>query len=332
MKPERRVNVAVLLATYNGARFVEQQLRSLTANTAEFVVYWLDDHSTDNTREVVHKVAHSAGIGLQELHQSRHGGVPGVFFDLLEQVEADIYLFCDQDDIWQPGKIDAAVADLMPDLASPVLCFSDLLMFRDHAPQKRFRLSEVSGANAAAGLNEARLFMSGVVAGNTQAFTLPLRDMFLTHQVIARTHAIMHDTWMHLIAVAAGQVRLLPHAPTTLYRVHNDNASGAFGSWRGAGAGHFVVTWHQHQVIRRALARQAKGFMIAAPTLPAGRRLQRLLKIAELIAVLDRRQSLASLVRLARLRALWPSRRLALGLALTCLCGDATTEVGNSVV
>jgi len=58
-------------------------------------------------------------------------GVPGTFFQLLECVDADIYLFCDQDDIWQRGRIDATVAHLLPDLASPVLCSSDPLMFYD---------------------------------------------------------------------------------------------------------------------------------------------------------------------------------------------------------
>ena len=45
--------VAVLLATFNGGPFVDEQIRSLAANNTPFTLHWLDDHSTDNTREIV---------------------------------------------------------------------------------------------------------------------------------------------------------------------------------------------------------------------------------------------------------------------------------------
>jgi len=126
VKKPQDVDVAILLATYNGARFVEQQIRSLKDNDIKFTLHWLDDHSVDNTRETVRAAARSGDIELKEWHQPQHLGVPGAFFRLLECVEADVYLFCDQDDIWQPDKIDVTVGELLPDLELPVICFSDL--------------------------------------------------------------------------------------------------------------------------------------------------------------------------------------------------------------
>ena len=144
MKTQQHAKVAVLLATYNGARFIEPQINSFKENATPFTLHWLDDHSTDNNRDAVRASALRSGIDFREWHQPQHWGYPGAFFQLLECVDADIYLFCDQDDIWQPGKIDATVADLLPDISSPALCFSDPLIFEDGHSETR-RHSNVRG-------------------------------------------------------------------------------------------------------------------------------------------------------------------------------------------
>ena len=322
MKNASDVSVAVLLATYNGAKFVEEQLVSLTRNSARFILHWIDDHSTDDTRQIVRAVAAREGINVQEWHRDSHQGVPGTFFDLLERVEADIYLFCDQDDIWQPGKIDVAVRTLAPDLSKVALCSSDFLMFRDREHQNSHRLSVLTGLTPAAAVEESRLFMAMAANGHAQGFTRPLRDLFIKHKHVAREYAYMHDEWMHNLAVASGSVRFLSDVPTTLFRWHGGNTSGAFFVWRGKNPGHLGATWEQRQRLRRVLAHHARGFILAAPTLPPSEKLERVLKIARVISTLDQRQSLFSLVKLIRDGVMWPSRRLALGLAATCLCSS----------
>src|SRR5690349_5263864 len=79
--------VAVLLPTYNGARFVETQIRSLRENERPFTLHWIDDHSNDDTRQVVRDSAATSGIDLREWHQPEHQGWPGTFFQLLECVD-----------------------------------------------------------------------------------------------------------------------------------------------------------------------------------------------------------------------------------------------------
>jgi rhamnosyltransferase len=321
MKTQQHPKVALLLATYNGARFIEPQIRSLKDNATAFTLHWLDDHSTDNTREIVRAVTLDAGIDLCEWHQPQHQGVPGAFFQLLECVDADIYLFCDQDDIWQARKIDATVANLLPDIASAVLCFSDPLMFKDDEPGTFHRVSEViADAKLPEALQESRMFMAVVGCGNTVGFTRPLREIFLMHKDIARAYAGMHDAWMYLIAVASGTVRMLNNVPTTLYRRHGDNFSNVYFSPKG---NRIAWMWRLQQMCRRHFSRQAEGFILASATLPPSPKLERLLAISRLVATLDRRQSPAALVRLVRQRIMWPSKRSALWLAATCLCSDA---------
>jgi hypothetical protein len=319
----QHAKVAVLLATHNGGRFVEQQIESLKQNTSAFTLHWLDDHSTDNTREIVRTTALNSCIEMEEWHRPEHQGVPGAYFQLLECVDADIYLFCDQDDIWQPGKIDEAVANLLPDMKLPTLCFSDPLLFKDSEPNIYHRLSEVSGEKTEVALQESRLFTATVAVGHTQGFTRPLREIFVKHKDIARTHAHMHDAWMYIIAVASGTARILSNAPTTLYRRHGNNVGNALSTWRGTGSGRLALTWRQHQSLRQILSRRAKGFILAAPTLPPGPKLQRLLSIARLVSTLERRQSPVALVRLLHRDIMPPSRRFAIGLAAACLCSDA---------
>jgi glycosyltransferase involved in cell wall biosynthesis len=312
----QHLDVAVLLATYNGARYIEPQIASLKENATPFTLHWLDDHSADGTREAVRAAALKSHIHLREWHQPQHVGVPFAFFQLLECVEADFYLFCDQDDIWQPGKIDATVANLLPDAASTVLCFSDPLMFFENEPGRFHRQSDLfADAKAPRALQESRLFMSLIASGHTQGFTRSLRDIYVCNKDIARSYAAMHDFWMYLIAVGSGTVRLLSDVPTTLYRQHDTNFSKFITGSKS--------TWGLQQVFRRAVARQAAGFILASATFPPGAKLERLLAIARLVSTLDRRQSLSALVRLARRHAMWPSRRSAAWLSATCLCTDA---------
>ncbi len=324
MSRQGQLEVAVLLASYNGARYVQQQIKSLTCNDTKVTLHWLDDHSTDNTREVVRGAARDLGISLREWHQPRHLGIPEAFFQLLECAEADIYLFCDQDDIWQAGKIDVTVANLLPDLRSPAICFTDPLLFLDDKPGSYFRVcSDIFDARLEDALQDSRIFMPAVGNGNTQGFTRPLRELYLGHKDIARAHAFMHDTWMYSIGVASGTVRYLGDSPTTLYRWHGGNLCAGLVDFKTRGPPRLRLTWKQHQLRRRSISRNAEGFILASETLPQSVKLDHLLTIAKLVARIHNRQSLSAIINLTRRRALWPNHRLALGLAAACLCSNA---------
>lgn len=322
----RPPQVAVLLATYNGAQFVDAQIASLTKNNTKFTLHWLDDHSTDNTRDVVRACAETHHVDLREWHQDCHLGVPGTFFQLVECVQADIYLFCDQDDIWQSGKIDAVVANLTPELESPVLCFSECLMFRED-PSTYYRVWEQLGIKLPAGVQESRSLMTNPVFGQSCALTGALRNVYLRHSAIARTHAFMHSWWFYLIAHATGNVRVLFDVPATLYRRHcgNATAAAAYGPHL-RGYRYVVAMWRMQQWLRRGVSRQAKGFILASETLAPSARVDRLLSTARIVATLDKRQSPLTFLRLARSRAMWPHWQRALWFAVACLCCNAGAQ------
>ncbi len=287
-----RAQVAVLLATYNGERFIDAQIASLQRNATPFTLHWIDDNSTDNTREAVRRAAAKSAISLREWHHPEHLGVPATFFRLLECVDAEFYFFCDQDDIWQPGKIDVAVESLRAEVHSPALCFSDPLMFYDDEPEVFQRISDVLDIDTQTALQDSRSLMSGPPAGPTIGFNRALRDIFISHKEIAKQHAIMHTWWMYLIAVASGTARMLSDVPTALYRRHANNVTGFyFGRRSQGGIRQIAASWRTQQWMRRGISRQANGFILAANTLPGGAKLERLLAIARIVATLNLRQS-----------------------------------------
>ena len=314
------VKVAVLLATFNSSKYIEQQIASLRDNTTPFTLHWLDDQSTDDTRVLVESVTARVGIELVAWHQPLKQGVPGAFFELLDHVQADIYLFCDHDDIWQPGKIDATVADLRPRVDRPELCFSEPLVFDDSRPRELRRYFELAGLTAAASQQLSRAFALNPAIGNTVGFTRPLREIYLGHSAVARGNAVMHDWWMHLLALNLGSSRLLSDVPTTLYRQHRENA---FGVGLGGRRRTLALMWERQQRYRRLVARQARGFLLAAPGLAPGPALPGLLSAASMMQTLDRRQHLSQLLALLRHRVLLLPWRRALWLILVCAVSNA---------
>lgn len=313
-------NVAILLATHNSGALIDQQMRSLRENSAKFTLHWLDDHSSDDTRTVVHDLTARLGLHLVTWHQPHRLGVPGAFFKLLDCVSADIYLFCDHDDIWQAGKIDATVANLIPDVAWPALCYSEPWVFNDNESQNLRRYYNLRGVRSAAAQISSRAFILNPAVGNTVGFTRPLRELYLVHRDIARTHAVMHDWWMYLLALSTGNSRMLVDVPTTLYRLHRNNAVGV-----GLGKSRLSLSrvWRRLQHNRRLVARQATGFVLAAANMKRVPQLEQMTAIARDVQFLDRRQTFSKVLRLLWRRQLQVPWRHALLLAAVSLVSNA---------
>ena len=120
--------VNVLLSTYNGARYIQQQLDSLFAQTyANMTIYIRDDGSTDNTLSLIipYLSRKEKQIILLDNREKLNIGYMKSFWLLLkESGDADYYAFCDQDDVWLPDKIEAGVRALSKKDPSIPLLFS----------------------------------------------------------------------------------------------------------------------------------------------------------------------------------------------------------------
>lgn len=127
--------VNVLLSTYNGARYIQQQLDSLFAQTyANMTIYIRDDGSTDNTLSLIipYLSRKEKKIILLDNRENQNIGYMKSFWLLLkESGDADYYAFCDQDDVWLPDKIEAGVRALSKKDPSIPLLFSSSFDYCD---------------------------------------------------------------------------------------------------------------------------------------------------------------------------------------------------------
>ncbi len=223
--------VAVLLSTFEGARFLPQQLESILQQSyPRWTLLWRDDGSVDATSSVMRAFGQQAGEGRSRMAagEAGHLGIAGSFLVLLRQVPRDaIAAFADQDDIWLPEKLRRgveALAGVTP--GEPALYFArQQLVDQDLAP---LGLSPYRGSPAAfpAALTQ------NVATGCT---------MMLNPAAVALVSAsdpppgTLHDWWSYLVVSAAGGRLIADPEPVVLYRQHHRNAVGAPHStiWRG---------------------------------------------------------------------------------------------------
>lgn len=105
--------VAVLMATYNGEKFLRQQMDSiLSQQNVDISVFVRDDHSTDNTVAIINEYAERTGRVSLLNHKPNQLRVTKNFYSIVKEVDlssVDFMAYSDQDDIWLPGKMNAAI-------------------------------------------------------------------------------------------------------------------------------------------------------------------------------------------------------------------------------
>lgn len=196
--PHNYPAVAVVMSTYNGMPYVEEQIRSVLAQQGvEVSLYVRDDGSSDGTVEFLRDREET---GELTLIQGGNLGVVGSFIELLGLVPAEFewVALCDQDDIWRPDKLARAVAALsqgrqdVPRLYCSEYTFCDERM----EPTGRSHLNLI-------GVGFSTLLYETKVSGNTTVINRRLCDMAAS----AGAEGVYgHDWWLGLIAAALGEL------------------------------------------------------------------------------------------------------------------------------
>ena len=221
--------VYILLAAYNGSAFVRQQVDSILSQTiSDFHLILSDDGSTDGTPALLESLAREHPDRITHYRSGqRFGCAQNHFMHLLQQFHGSGYImFCDQDDVWHPDKIEktlAAMKALEGSPAVPALVHTDLRVvdgsLRETAPSF-CRLSNLDGNRT--GLN--RLIVQNVVTGCTVMVNRALADIACRKPITEKL--LMHDWWLAILAAAVGKVGFLDEA-TIDYRQHGNNSVGA---------------------------------------------------------------------------------------------------------
>lgn len=223
--------IAVLLSTYNGERFLAQQLASLWQQTdQDFELVVRDDGSRDGTRGLLHaaRAERPARVRLLE-HDAARMGPKNSFACLLEHCDAPYLAFCDQDDHWLPHKLATLRAAIEAEEArsgadTPVLACSDAVVTDDALRTIHASYFVRHGIRTADGRDLAlpRLLFRNYAIGATTMINAALARRSRP----VPDAAVMHDWWCALVACVTGRTIVLGEA-LMLYRQHGDNAIGS---------------------------------------------------------------------------------------------------------
>ena len=215
MPPE----VSLLLSSFNGGRYLPEQLDSLLAqNYPNLLIKVRDDGSSDDTRPILK--SYEARYPNIRLNFGERLGIANSFFHLLRNNgdSSRYFAFCDQDDVWRPEKIERAVRKLsVVGSGIPALYCSRLeYVSQDLAHLKYSR-------RPARALAFQGALAENSATGCTMVLNRVARDMIV--ESIPR-RCIMHDWWCYLVISAFGVV-IYDDCPTVKYRLHASNDTGA---------------------------------------------------------------------------------------------------------
>ena len=231
-----QMTTSVAMCTYNGARFIEEQLRSIITQTmpvGEIVV--CDDRSTDNTTEIIQTIAQETNIPIHIHINEPSLGCVRNFEKAIRLCQGDIIFLSDQDDIWKKNKVEVVCEYFNNHSNKTVLisnanlideqgeCFTDVTLFDVVGLNEQLRYFDM-------GLATELLLQSNRATGCTMALRKGfIPDMHINLDATPNSGMQIHDGCIAMSAAlnnALGYIR----EPLTLYRQHLSQTCG-LGWW-----------------------------------------------------------------------------------------------------
>jgi len=225
--------VDILLAVYNGEKYLEEQLASIAAQTYKnWRLVIRDDRSTDQSVAVAKAFQERHPEKQIEIYVNEHatGSAKGNFMKLLGDVSSEYVMFCDQDDVWLPQKVEKTLkamryTEKKLGTKIPVLVHSDLYVVDEQLQMISDSMQKYQKLPVSAKVNQ--LLIQNMVTGCTVMINRSLFDML---KMADGEHAIvMHDYWAALIAAVFGKIVFIKQ-PLIRYRQHGDNSVGAMNA------------------------------------------------------------------------------------------------------
>lgn len=214
--------VDILLATYNGEVYLKEMLDSLMNQTMqEFHIYIRDDGSTDRTLVIAEGFQQTYPEKITLIQDELNvGNACGNFLELLSHSTQEYIMFADQDDVWEPNKIELEVNEIHKYKDTPVLLHTDLCVVDENLKTVAPSLMELQRLEPNY-ITLNRLIAQNNVTGCTVVMNRALVKLFRNASGI-----LMHDWWFALIAAAFGKVVFVDQK-TVQYRQHTENEVGA---------------------------------------------------------------------------------------------------------
>ncbi|MEO2267251.1 glycosyltransferase family 2 protein [Pseudoalteromonas sp. YIC-656] len=224
--------LAVLVATYNGERFIDEQMASLLSQSVmPEVVIVSDDNSTDGTWSKL-ELWQRRFPDIIQLHSNKTGrnGHVGNFANLCElakETDCVYFSFSDQDDVWLEQKTQALI-ELCSHQESqhskrwPVLVHCDLVVVDENLREIAPSFFKYQGLPSADKLNYPKFLIQNNVTGCASLINRELLELATP----LPNDVMVHDWWFALVAKAQGSIGFVDRA-LIKYRQHGGNAIGA---------------------------------------------------------------------------------------------------------
>ena len=220
------------MATYNGAKYLREQIDSIIHQTCtDWTLYIQDDGSRDETTDII-KSYQDERVKLVDVGLTRQGAGMN-FMTLLNMVESEYYMFCDQDDVWFPDKIEKSLMRMREEESkhgkdTPIIVHTD----RTHVNadlsvrmKSEFNPRGISQDRLERKINQLKhpdiLAIYTIVGGCTMMFNKAVKKIafpFLNIRV--------HDSICAMAVANHGGVISTILEPTMYYRIHSTNTCG----------------------------------------------------------------------------------------------------------
>jgi glycosyltransferase involved in cell wall biosynthesis len=227
------MNISVAMATYNGARFITEQLASIRGQTLlpqELIIS--DDGSSDATLTIVEDFSRSAPFQVTILRNGRRLGFADNFLSAAEACGCPLVAFADQDDVWLPDKLRRGAQRIVED--GSALSMHTLTVTDSELRPTGFQWNQ--GIEYDAAYNPLQLNPFGTGWGNTMMFRREIANLIVREvrplQPGNAEHRLSHDTWVYALSAALGRVSHIAD-PLILYRQHGSAATATAEQYRG---------------------------------------------------------------------------------------------------
>jgi len=220
------IMIDILMATYNGEKYIRQQLNSILQQDYDnWNLIIRDDCSSDNTVQIIEEYQSKFPQKIKLIHaEAPSGSAQNNFFALLPYSQSEYMMFADQDDVWISNKISLTLSKMeqMEQLygnSIPLLVYTDLAIVDEKLTvinPSRYKMHDINPERNQ--LNH--LIVQGIVYGCTLMANRELLNLIKDKPSVD----VMHDTWLSLLAAAFGVIGFV-NKPTVWYRRHGKNST-----------------------------------------------------------------------------------------------------------
>ena len=213
--------VAILMSTYNGEKYLDEQIDSILAQDGvDVTLYIRDDGSSDGTAEIIKEYCKNNNVNFT---QGENLGVGNSFMQLVYNVgeEYDYYAFADQDDIWLPEKIKMA-ADKMKGNKLPFLYCSNQILIDKNGIKIGIRHSKTIDSSYLQILSDNEATGCTMVWNKALQRLISEKNRRPSRELLKKR---IHDVWVAMAASVAGEI-YYDESSFILYRQHENNVVG----------------------------------------------------------------------------------------------------------